>query len=135
MPSDLDVLIGQRIEGFDVGDEEHALRIRTNGEPVYCEVDGDCCSESWFADILGAVWVQGGTVTTTRELELPQPQDGRSRQEEDSAYGYAIDTERGTVIIAFRNSSNGYYGGDMTVTDQEPRGNTWRPIETDDWSA
>jgi hypothetical protein len=48
-------------------------------------------------------------------------------------YGYKIVTDKGDVTLAFRNLSNGYYGGSI---EEAPRreSKTWRSI-ADDWSA
>lgn len=118
-------------------DGETTLRLSfAEGDPHFVETDGDCCSESWWADVIGAASCYGGTVTQVRTLDLPEPQDDRSRQEEDQAYGYAIDTERGTVTLAFRNSSNGYYGGSAyATTDPCLSELRWTEIDSNSWAA
>ena len=133
----VDQLIGKTFEGLWVSnDGETTLRIDYDGISVYLYTEGDCCSESWWADILGAQSCLGGEITGFRELDMPNPDDGlgRSRQEYDIVYGFALDTTKGTVTLAFRNSSNGYYGGwaefahDSWITD-------WVEIDTNNWSA
>lgn len=73
----------------------------------------DCCSETWFADITGVSALIGGTVMNVEEMEVYGKKDGRCRQEVDSFYGIKITTDKGYVDIVFRNSSNGYYGGNL----------------------
>lgn len=78
-------------------------------------LDSDCCSESWWADIVGTEALINQRVMGIEELEMPDvPEDDkRSRQEYDQAYGYRLKTRVGYVDLVFRNSSNGYYGGDL----------------------
>ena len=141
-------LVGRTIRGVEVNDDETLLRFQCDGGPVTFEVDGDCCSSSWFADIVGFDALIGRTVAEVREVDLEEgkapPVDvpasglltasGRSRQESDSLYGYVVATDRGRCTIAFRNSSNGFYGGRLHHSTGEYAGAKWRQI-TDDWSA
>lgn len=135
-------LIGKVIVGIDVSQDEEALRFRLkDGSEVVWRTSGDCCSESWWADmleldaILGRYGMEADPVTEIEALDLPDPIDGRSRQSEDQVYGYKLKTSRhyGATLI-FRNSSNGYYGGSAYVS--EARGyDQWREITENTWSA
>ena len=136
-----EVVIGRRITGLSVDSSQRTLRLEfSDGTPVYFDTDADCCSETWWADILGFASCRGAIITNVRELSLPQnPDDDRTRQEYDSVYGYALDTSRGVITIVFRNSSNGYYGGGMGITTNaddllhDPE--SWNAITTNDWRA
>lgn len=130
-------LVGRVLSGIAVSkDGETTLRLTgADGTAHYVVTEGDCCSESWWADVLGAASAYGGTVTDVRTLGLTDPgDDGRTRQEEDEVYGYAIDTTKGTVTLAFRNSSNGYYGGWAMGLAECPIAD-WQEITTNDWRA
>lgn len=130
-------------------DDQHSLILEFEEGPDLCvTTEGDCCSESWWADILGASSCYGSEVVAAQALFMEgnygpvgwvAEDDGRSRHEEDSIYGYAIMTKRGVVTFAFRNSSNGYYGGWAYEVDpfMPEAGETWawRLIETNDWRA
>jgi hypothetical protein len=104
-------LIGREIQAIYVERGEQRIVFETNIGPLAYETEGDCCSETWFADIMGVDALLDGSVYTVEDVDLPDPDDGRSRQEEDSAYGVRITTDRGVGDIVYRNSSNGYYGG------------------------
>jgi hypothetical protein len=125
----------------------------------YAVAHGDCCSESWWADILHGPSCYGARIYAVRELDLrelgsafyeavkthPRLLDPtRTRQEYDQLYGYELRTARGDVTLAFRNSSNGYYGGwaEHLTADGLADLARWRnapleftPITTDDWSS
>lgn len=128
-------LEGRELISIGVSPGESSLRLAfADGSYRYAETDGDCCSESWWADILGAKAAYGGVVTGVRTLDLPHPDDNRSRQESDVVYGYALDTTKGTVTFAFRNSSNGYYGGSSYAVETSPSA-TWAEVDSNDWRA
>ena len=97
----------------------------------------ECCSETWFADIIGVDSLLGEEVIGVEKMEIWWPQDGRTRQDSDTAYGYKLKTDKGITDIIFRNSSNGYYGGGIYLYDLPKHGDPkveWVEI-TKDWSA
>lgn len=129
-------LIGKTVVGIDVDDGEHDLRFRcADGEAVVWTTEGDCCSESWWADGFALGQLRGATVTDTETLDPPgyDVEDERSRQEYDQAYGVEITTDRGKAQLVFRNSSNGYYGGWAGLGSDG--GQNWREITGSDWQA
>jgi hypothetical protein len=113
--SDLSSLVGQTIESVLVSDDESilAFSVAEQLDLIYFEVEGDCCSESWFADIF-CMRNLYSRVIKVEDIYLDdkyKTDDNRCRQDEDEVYGYRITTMKGVAIISFRNSSNGYYGG------------------------
>lgn len=128
-------LIGKTIIGIRVNDDQSVMAFDTDQGTVAYSTYGDCCSETWFADIFGAKALIGGKVSEASEIEMPayNVEDGRGRQESDSAYGVKIVTDKGQAEVVFRNSSNGYYGGNIDPhTGKLPAGMTQI---TDDWRA
>jgi hypothetical protein len=127
-------LIGKKILRVLVDSEtQQYLVFETDkGKDVY-ETYGDCCSETWFADITGVDALIGGTVQEVRQnpLEGYNVEDGRTRQESDSAYGETIVTEKGHCDIVYRNSSNGYYGGDISHIEEIPKKVLLRELTSD----
>ena len=46
-------LVGKTIQSVLVNADETRMRFVCDDGPVTFEVDGDCCSSSWFADVVG----------------------------------------------------------------------------------
>lgn len=109
----INALVGRTIQKVWICEEENYLSFDTDQGIITWEAMGDCCSETWFADILGLNALRGQVVRRVEELPLTDynTEDGRGRQEVDQVYGYKIVTDQGWTDIIFRNSSNGYYGG------------------------
>jgi len=112
----LDTLPGKVITAIEIrldrvnGD---SMKITTSGgEVIAIDLYADCCSETWFANIENTI---SGPVVAIEELDVSghDVNDGRGRQDEDTAYGFRIVGEVGAVDVIYRNSSNGYYGGWM----------------------
>lgn len=128
-------LDGKTVVGIDVSDDEEAMRFRCeDGSVVVWATEGDCCSQSWWADGFHLNELRGATVLNVTSLEMPDPKDDRTRQEVDEVYGLHVATNRGVAKLAFRNSSNGYYGGWAYVTEDGDRFK-WREITDNDWQA
>jgi hypothetical protein len=133
-------LINKTISKILVNDDQSILIFETNEGDVIYETDADCCSETWFADITGVDALIGTTVTESEEVKMSEVKDGRTRQEYDSFYGIKLKTDKGYASIVYRNSSNGYYGGDIKFRDNK-RESIFvnKPVQlteiTSDWSA
>lgn len=129
-------IIGKKIDKIEVdaGDQE-TLVFTVGDEKLIYQGYGDCCSETWFADITGVSALIGGTVTSVETVQMAEVEDGRTRQEHDEIYGYKIKTDKGYADIAYRNSSNGYYGGSCDyIPGLDVSQHKFIEI-TDDWAA
>lgn len=112
-----DKLIGRKIKSLKLSSGESYLLFDTDEDQILWEAEGDCCSESWFADIINFAALIDGTVISVEDIDLPDAfvqkasEDNRCRQLHDNFYGIRIATDLGICDIVYRNSSNGYYGG------------------------
>lgn len=105
--------IGRKVKSLWVSDDEAEIVFvfKDGGQATYL-TEGDCCSHSWYADIVGAKQLIGATVKEIEELSLDNYNyDIRKNSQEDQAYGHSFKTDKGACDIIFRNASNGYYGG------------------------
>lgn len=124
MKTELDDLIGKKI--INIFLNRAFLRFDTNQGSLTYQVDGDCCSYSYFYDFFGVGNLIGnGPVKSIESVEL-HPTDLIFSREfkngEIRVYGFRIITDSkyyGEVssVFSFRNSSNGYYGGSIRKVD------------------
>ena len=127
-------LIGKTVTGLRVNEDQSILAFdHPDGTSTSYATYGDCCSETWFADITGVSALLGGKVLEVENVELPTVEDKRTRQEHDEFYGVKLRTDKGLADIVYRNSSNGYYGGSIDLhSGALPESMT---AITDDWQA
>lgn len=46
-------LVGHKILNVEVGNDEQVMRFTVeNGEPFVYITEGDCCSETWFSEVI-----------------------------------------------------------------------------------
>jgi len=141
---DLRSLMNETIDGIFVSDDGSYLKIHVRrGYCYHYECEGDCCSETWISDIIGVDALRGQKVLDIETMEtIYEGNDGaaRSRQEVDQIFGFKLKTQKGCCDIIFRNSSNGYYGGNIRrvflgdYRDDHLAKLTWNEI-TDDYTG
>lgn len=107
-------LIGRVIQSVTVSEDKEKLTILFHGDPqvMKFEVEADCCSSTWIEHLEQPIDVDGATVLSVEEdASVDGPSD--DRLEVIQIYKTRINTDRGTIAIEYRNSSNGYYGGSI----------------------
>jgi len=144
----LEKLVGKTVTKILMAPGENYMQfVCANGDRLMFTTDADCCSETWFADIVGVEALLCSLVVSAEEVEVPplgdDDRDARSRQGYDSLYGFNIKTAKGQCDVVYRNSSNGYYGGSCEVLlngetdrwhDTPEVSDDWKEI-TEDFSA
>ena len=53
-------------------------------------------------------------VTAAGDIEDGLPQTEEHREDVIQFYGFKVSTDKGVLVIDYRNESNGYYGGSLT---------------------
>lgn len=108
-------LIGKTIVGMKISEDKDALLFEVEGGGrLMATVDGDCCSTSWVEAVeLPAL---GFPFTISNVVNLELNKEGQWDENEMGFiqfYGAKIRTDKGDMVIDYRNESNGYYGGDI----------------------
>lgn len=114
-------LVGKTLTGVKIASDKGALLFETTDGKAVVRADGDCCSHTWIEHIeLPALGFPAKVLAVD---DLPMPDLGSPDKYDVIAYyGCKITTDRGEMVIDFRNSSNGYYGGSLVwpkLTDDE----------------
>ena len=136
-------LVGKTVRAVFLAEDRAAIKLElSTGDCVVGLADGDCCSSTWIEDVIGVDALIDQPITSVEELELPEhlkvPTKTDNYEEEMQYYGLALRTNKGTCTIAYRNSSNGYYGGSLVwpgdgyyggVHNQNVSKQTWESVE------
>ena len=82
-------------------------------------VDADCCSESWIEHLEVPNDINGATLLSVHEADMidggSDIAGNRGEQECLSVYETRFCTNKGDIVLEYRNSSNGYYGGSLVL--------------------
>lgn len=129
------------ITGIELADDKKAMRfLLVDGEPVVAKADGDCCSDTWIEHVELPAMGFPAKVLSVEGLDLPGSVDNSEEYECLAVYGLKIATDKGDIVIDYRNSSNGYYGGNLSWPDdgyfyggvfgQNVSTEKWEPLNT-----
>lgn len=100
---------------IDLANDKKAMRFVVEGvEPIVAKADGDCCSHSWIEHVELPAGGFPAKVLSVSKLDLPGSTDNHPAHDYLQVYGLKIATDRGDIVIDYRNSSNGYYGGSLS---------------------
>jgi len=91
-------------------DKERLVFTLTDGRTLTYVAEGDCCSVSWIEHLTVPPDIAGSVVTAVGEREMGEMEQvyGTIR-----VYETSFRTDRGDIVVEYRNSSNGYYGGNL----------------------
>ena len=130
-------LKGLRVVEAQVSIDKTLVRLQdAEGRVVWLSAVGDCCSNSWFEHIDG----MAPPFTLTEEPEFdrwmePKKEVRDWNNPDDSGkdvlkiYAIKFKTNRGRASLELRNASNGYYGGTVEVSEEQPIDQYSRKIE------
>lgn len=110
------VLIGKTITGLKIADDKTALLFNTTDGYIKVLCDADCCSYTWVEHIEMPALGLPAKVIKAEDLEMPDLGDMPDCDVVEY-YGFKITTDKGEIVIDYRNDSNGYYGGNLSWPD------------------
>jgi hypothetical protein len=105
-------LIGKTLTSVEIAKDKKAIRFTVDGEPVVAKCDGDCCSDTWIESVEMPAGGLPAKILEAADLNLP------SASNELAFYGLKLTTDKGDLVLDYRNESNGYYGGNLTWPDE-----------------
>lgn len=107
-------LIGKKIVSMKIAkDKEAILFVTDDGESLIAKVDADCCSHTWIESIEMPALGLPFTISSIEDLDMGKEALSDENYECLQFYGAKIVTDKGDIVIDYRNESNGYYGGDI----------------------
>jgi hypothetical protein len=104
-------LVGKILAAVAVSEDKERLIFHLeDGRTVTYRTEADCCSSTWIEHLTVPPDVAGSEVTGVAEQEM-----GELGEHQDfeviQLYQTSFATAKGEIIVEYRNSSNGYYGG------------------------
>lgn len=116
MDNKTNVLVGKTVTGMKIADDRQALLFETDAGAIKVLVDADCCSYTWIESIELPALGFPAKVSCVSDLNMPEGEESAFHPDADHLqfYGCKITTDRGDIVIDYRNDSNGYYGGNLS---------------------
>jgi len=132
------LLIGKTVTDMKIAEDKKAILFITTEGELIVRADGDCCSSTWVENINTPPMGFPAKILTIENLDMPNKETKTEDCEVIAYYGCRITTDKGDIDIDYRNSSNGYYGGNLSfpgddyfyggVYSQNVSNNDWKDI-------
>lgn len=126
------ILVGKTITGIMLAEDKMAILFKTTDGDIVAKCDADCCSCTWIENVELPVNGFPAVVSSADDIELNShlpDQDGELK-----FYGFKIVTDKGDIVLDYRNESNGYYGGSLTWPGEDHYGGvSGQNISNESW--
>ena len=105
-------LVGKTIVAVFLAADKKALKFEfSDGATQEAWCDGDCCSDTWIESL--SLPAGGLPAKIMAVNDLPLREKEAEHGDLTQIYGLKITTPAGYLDLDFRNTSNGYYGGNL----------------------
>lgn len=116
------ILDGKTITAIEIASDKEALRFHVEGgEPIVARCDADCCSHTFIETVEMPALGLPAKVLKADDLDIEKDDISNDEHECLRFYGFKIETDKGDIVIDYRNSSNGYYGGNLYWPKEDPK--------------
>ncbi len=130
----MNALVDKVVTGIYRSNDKQYLKFELrDGDPIYAECYGDCCSHTWIEHLELPALELPARVISVDNLDMNKPGEEHEGDWDTGYiqfYGYKIVTDRGEIIIDYRNESSGYYGGSLDWADDFTR---YHPDASIEW--
>ncbi len=109
------ILIGKTIIQIIISPDKESITFITDKGDITAQTYAECCSSTWIEDVELPALGFPALVIKVDDLEMPQtfqPENGCI-----DTYGFKITTDKGEIVLDYRNESNGYYSGHLEWPD------------------
>jgi len=113
----MNILEGKTLNAIKIAEDKQALLFQTTDGDFKVLCYGDCCSYTWVESIELPALGFPCVVNKVEDLEMPDLGDMEGC-DVVAYYGCKISTDKGDLVIDYRNDSNGYYGGNLVWPDE-----------------
>lgn len=121
----MNILINKILTGMKIADDKKAILFQTDSGDIPVSVDGDCCSDTWIESIELPALGFPCLVSNAEDLLMPNIEKELVSGNVIKFYGFKISTDKGDIVIDYRNESNGYYGGNLYFPKAEDDTESW----------
>ncbi len=111
---------GKKLVSVYLSHDKETIIFEMDGGPVVFAVEGECCSHSWIEHLETPIDMFGAKVLDMSQNYVDETDPAVLEAHESlTVYQTHFHTDRGDIVLEYRNSSNGYYGGYLVVVNGE----------------
>lgn len=108
-------LNGLYVISAEINEDNDYVVLNTKDKKVHLSWVGDCCAHCYLAHVNGSGFLVNAVITKAENTKWSD--ESKGEYEVIEKMGTTIHTTKGTVTFESRVEHNGYYGGEITVSD------------------
>lgn len=117
----LESLVGLKILVAEINEEKDLVVLHTTQGKRFLTWEGDCCAKCYLAHVSGSdTLINGATILEVNTAEWVTESKNEDDYEVIESMGTNIKTDKGHMSFESRVEHNGFYGGEILVSDDEP---------------
>lgn len=116
----LEELIGKEIVSAFINKQKDIVLLITKQGPLYLSWTGDCCSKCFLANISGSDILIGSIILEVKNIEWTLTPESAEEDSVVETMGTILITNKGHITLESRLEHNGYYGGQIKVSNKAP---------------
>lgn len=113
-------LVGRKVKKANINPEKDCVVLDCEDGRLYITWVGDCCAKCYLAHVNGIDNLFAETITAADHAEWVRQEEKDEYDEVTETLGTKIITTKGYVDFESRVEHNGYYGGRILISDDEP---------------
>tara|TARA_R110000851_G_C12658454_1_gene521109 strand:+ start:65 stop:484 length:420 start_codon:yes stop_codon:yes gene_type:complete len=111
-------LVGLILNSVMLSEDKTSILFKTEQGDIKVKCDADCCSHTWVENIEMPALGLPAKVLTAENIDMPNLGD-MPDCDVVQYYGFKLVTDKGELVIDYRNDSNGCYGGNLSWPNDE----------------
>ncbi len=115
----IEALVGRYVKSAKINGEKDLVVLDTDKGILYLTWEGSCCSRCYLENVSGVEYLVESTILSA-ENSTWDLISGERCYEVAESMGTNIKTSKGWVNFETRLEHNGYYSGEIKVSDDEP---------------
>lgn len=115
-------LIGKSFDEILINEGRDVVVLKSAAETIYLTWSGECCATCYLCHCEGIENLKNSKIMEVENLEWIKIKDKEDGCEVLESMGTRIKTERGVVRFESRLDHNGYYSGEIKISEIAPVG-------------
>lgn len=126
MKLEMENLVGRKVLSAKINKEKNLIVLETDKHSLYLTWEGDCCADCYLAHVSGSDALIGATIIEANNTSWRVIKEQHECEVTESM-GTRIKTDKGYVTFETRLEHNGYYSGNILISDEEPLDQYYTP--------
>lgn len=113
-------LIGKHVISAEINIAKDLVILNTTTGKLFLSWEGDCCAHCFLQHIEGSSLLMDAIILKAYNLEWRDISSDEAQCEVIESMGISIITTKGHINFETRLEHNGYYSGDILISDRDP---------------